>query len=135
MQTIGEIMKKNVDAADVVLDASIDPNTFDMISLSRICPPEKRLSVTLLYSPVEVGRSLAKILTERGGKTIYITGNGAKSLAEFEITEADTSEWLQSVLREAGKTNKIEKLISDGALGVGSAVIQAANNMNIPIAS
>lgn len=128
---IGYAVKKNVESADVVMDASVDPNTFDMLNLARVCPAEKRLSMTVLYSPIEVGRNLARILNDCDGKSVYITGNNIKSLIEFEISEDEVTNWLKTVIAEAMISAKIEKIFSDGKIGVGSAAIKAAAALSI----
>lgn len=128
----GSTVRLNVEAADIVFDASVDPNTSDMLSLSRICPLEKRVSATVLYSPVETGRDIAQALQQRGGEVLYITGNSQKALNEFEITENEATEWLVAVLKTMlDRGIKISSLLTDGEPGIGVAAKRAANMLGI----
>lgn len=130
----GSVVKSNIDIADVVFDASADPNTTDMLSLSRLCPLEKRVSATVLYSPIEVGRTLTQAIQQCSGKVVYITGNGMKALADFDITEDEIVEWLAAVLKVASsKGVKIDRILVDGGDGVGAAAVKAATQLGIEV--
>lgn len=130
----GSIVKASVDAADIVFDASADPNTSDMLSLARICPLEKRVSATVLYSPVDTGRNIAQALQMRSGGTIYITGNSMKSFNEFEITENEIVEWIVAVLKVMiDRGVKISSILADERPGMGSAALKAAEILGIKV--
>lgn len=129
---LGSAMKSNIDLADIVFDASVDPNTFDMLSLVRLCPDEKRMSVALLHSKVSVGRDLAGKMAGREKSAIYITGNSLKTLTLFGISEDDVVGWLKAVLTETMKAAVIEKIIVDGESGVGVAAMKVAADLGMP---
>lgn len=131
---LSSAMKENARMSSVVLDASVDPNTFDMLSLARVCPAEKRLSTALLYSRVEVGRALAdKIVETNLPADIYITGNNAKTIRAFDINHSDVVEWLVDVITETMKSVKIEKIVTDFQDGVGAAAAEAGQKLGIQV--